>query len=112
MKTIIKISPRKYPINTEDFSDRRYKYIPTSAFLSVLKEIDYLSSKIVSITNLPWTKIYYDFKDSAVDSDGVEIVFEYKRKERKLFTRVLTFLMMRDDIARAYCVKFVKQCKR
>lgn len=108
MKTIIRISPRKYPINSEG----RCKYTPTSAFLPVLKEIDYLSSRVVSITNLPWTTTMNDFEDSVVDTDGLEIVFEYKRKERKLFTRVLTFLMMRDDIARAYCVKFVKQCKR
>ena len=73
MKTIIRISPRKYPINNED----RCKYTPTSAFLPVLKEIDYLSSRVVSITNLPWTTTMNDFEDSVVDTDGLEIVFEY-----------------------------------
>lgn len=104
MKTVVIICPRKCNIKfLYDFGcDHSYTYTPTSAFLKVLNEIEWLQSKVVSISNKN-----YDFGFDSVDKDVIEIEFEYKWKERKLFHRVITKLLMRKDIAKTYFIKMI-----
>lgn len=52
MKTTVKIAPKT---EYTEFIDRdlyRIEYKPISVFLSVIKEVDWLYSKIVSVSNM------------------------------------------------------------
>ena len=43
--------------------------------------------------------------DDCMDKDGLEILFEYKRRERKLFQKEITALLMQEDVAKTYYSK-------
>lgn len=104
MKTVVIICPKKLTIKyIHEFGyDHEYTYTPTSTFLKVINEIEWLQSKVVSLSNSN-----YDFGIDSVDRDVVKLTFEYKWKERKLFKRILASLLMREDITKTYFIKMI-----
>lgn len=105
MKTVLKIAPKQ---EYTEFIDRdlyRIKYIPISIFLSVIKEVDWLYSKIVSVSNMDLYDTHIDLGEDCAEQDAIMLIFEYKRKERKIFHRAIVALLTREDISQNYCYK-------
>lgn len=102
MKTVVKIVPKKY--NMKYLNDYRqehtYTFTPTSVFLKVLNEIEYLQSKVVSMSSK-----LYPLGIEFVEKDVIELMFKYKWRERKIFHREIIKLLMREDIAKAYYIE-------
>lgn len=106
MKTVVKIAPRMFNVKWEDDGwVCRYTYTPTSKFLKVLSEFKWLHSKVVFVSNYHQDEVCRDFGNDCVDKDGLEILFEYKRRERKLFQKEVTTLLMQKDVAKTYYSK-------
>lgn len=107
MKTTVKIAPKT---EYTEFIDRdlyRIKYIPISIFLSVIKEVDWLYSKIVSVSNMDSLDVHKNLGFNCVEKDAIMLIFKYKRKEREIFHRAIVALLTREDISQNYCYKII-----
>lgn len=107
MKTVVKIAPKTEYTEFIDRDSYRIKYKPISVFLSVIKEADWLYSKIVSVSNMDWYNTCVDLGHDCAEQDAIMLIFEYKRKERKIFHREIVALLTREDISQNYCYKII-----
>ena len=107
MKATVKIAPKT---EYTEFIDRdlyRINYRPISVFLSAIKEMDWLYSKIVSVSNMDLYYTHVDLGEDCAEQDAIMLIFEYKWKERKIFNREIVALLTREDISRNYCYKII-----
>lgn len=107
MKTVVKIAPKTEYTEFIDGDLYRIEYKPISVFLSVIKEADWLYSKIVSVSNMDWYNTHVDLGYDCVEKDAIMLIFEYKRKERKIFHKSIVALLTREDISQNYCFKII-----